>query len=1078
MARKYSTRASTPKTPLVDDPNRSKTAAASSKNYTCGECSKLLGKGNSVGCDGDCNKWFHAVCVGITDQVFKDLRSDEHSEWKCNYCLPVVSFGAVGTLDSPGPLTQAISDLRLATESNANPLQEKQCHLPPVDAVTPSEQLKFGESSGAKAVEAWMQVYNEVVRWKRNVFMPPTGKSGKDLIDEMTKLVNAWTSRSSKEPVAMTMLMVMPALLLQKPSKRSKAADHSRVLQKRVDFWKEGKITELLSEGRAIQRRLASGKHHQAHTEKVFVRLMLQGKVSAAMRWIGNNATGILDASEDVMQELIKKHPKAERATQGSLLEGPAVKVEPVIFESIDGTLIQACAKRTGGSAGPSGLDSDGWKRLLCSKQFGKKTGELCDAIALMARRLSTSYVDPGTLKPYTACRLVPLDKKPGVRPVGIGEVLRRIVGKAIMKVVQRDMVSATSPTQVCAGLPGGVEAAVHAVRELYNSPDTEALILVDANNAFNSLNREAALSNIRVVCPELAAYVINSYREPARLFISGSDKEILSEEGVTQGDNSAMGFYACATVPIILTTLGKKEEKTSTTPINQVWYADDAAGGGKIDDLRTWWDDLCSNGPLFGYYPKPSKTWVIVKPEYEECARKTFPELQVTSMGQRYLGSFIGTREGKEKFMEEKVKEWCADLRQLSDIATREPQVAYAAFTYGLSKRWNYVCRTTPGVAEKLKSLEEETRESFVPAIMNRSFSCTDQLRRVISLPPRFGGLGIPNMPEIAEMEYEYSLRATQMLTKAIVDQESQYEEDMEKLHEVKTSITKDRNAMYEDKKKAIVEELSEQGQLMVNLASEKGASSWLTALPLKEFGYTLNKQQFADALALRYNLNLKDCPRTCACGSSNSVNHALICKLGGFVTMRHNWLRDSVASVMKTAKCKDIQIEPLLLPTNGLQLPAGTITGDQARLDVSARSVWNVLERAFFDIRVFHAPAPTNAAHAIPKMYLVHEGEKKRKYNARVLEVEKGTFTPLVFSTSGGMGTEAHRLVKRLAQRMEIATGQRYSDSVSFIRKRLRFELLKTTVIALRGDRGSKARSLNETPIGELDLNLEPFG
>ena len=110
--------------------------------------------------------------------------------------------------------------------------------------------------------------------------------------------------------------------------------------------------------------------------------------------------------------------------------------------------------------------------------------------------------------------------------------------------------------------------------------------------------------------------------------------------------------------------------------------------------------------------------------------------------------------------------------------------------------------------------------------------------------------------------------------------------------------------------------------------------------------------------------------------------------------------------------------------------------------------------------------------------RLYLSHEGEKKRKYNARVLEVEKGTFTPLVFSTSGGMGAEAQRLVKRLAQRMEVATGQRYSDAVSFIRKRLRFELLKTTVIAMRGDRGSRARTLNEIPMGDLDLNLEPFG
>ena len=93
-------------------------------------------------------------------------------------------------------------------------------------------------------------------------------------------------------------------------------------------------------------------------------------------------------------------------------------------------------------------------------------------------------------------------------------------------------------------------------------------MLLVDADNEFNSLNREAALNNIRVVCPELTAYVVNCYREPARLLISGSDKELLSEEGVTQGDNSAMVFYACATVPIILSTLWQKGKKTYNTPI------------------------------------------------------------------------------------------------------------------------------------------------------------------------------------------------------------------------------------------------------------------------------------------------------------------------------------------------------------------------------------------------------------------------------------------------------------------------------------------------------------------------------
>ena len=73
--------------------------------------------------------------------------------------------------------------------------------------------------------------------------------------------------------------------------------------------------------------------------------------------------------------------------------------------------------------------------------------------------------------------------------------------------------------------------------------------------------------------------------------------------------------------------------------------------------------------------------------------------------------------------------------------------------------------------------------------------------------------------------------------------------------------------------------------------------------------------------------------------------------------------------------------------------------------------------------------------------------------------------------------MGKEAHALVKCLAQKMETVRGQRYSDSVSFIRKRLRFELLKTTVIALRGDRGSRSKdAANSVQMSDLDLNLEP--
>ena len=103
---------------------------------------------------------------------------------------------------------------------------------------------------------------------------------------------------------------------------------------------------------------------------------------------------------------------------------------------------------------------------------------------------------------------------------------------------------------------------------------------------------------------------------------------------------------------------------------------------------------------------------------------------------------------------------------------------------------------------------------------------------------------------------------------------------------------------------------------------------------------------------------------------------------------------------------------------------------------------------------------------------MYSSHEREKKRSYNHRVLQVEKGSFTPLVFSTTGGMAPEATKFYKHLAQKISQRKSQEYSDVIAFIRRRLRFDLLKTCIISLRGFRGKQ--TINPDDIAELDLNL----
>ena len=111
----------------------------------------------------------------------------------------------------------------------------------------------------------------------------------------------------------------------------------------------------------------------------------------------------------------------------------------------------------------------------------------------------------------FLACRFIALDKNPGVRPIGIGDTARRIIAKAVLSIVRADIQEASGCIQLCGGLISGIEAAVHAARTSLESDDSEAILLVDATNAFNSLNRQTALHNIRRICPALATILINT---------------------------------------------------------------------------------------------------------------------------------------------------------------------------------------------------------------------------------------------------------------------------------------------------------------------------------------------------------------------------------------------------------------------------------------------------------------------------------------------------------------------------------------------------------------------------------------
>ena len=378
---------------------------------------------------------------------------------------------------------------------------------------------------------------------------------------------------------------------------------------------------------------------------------MTEGKISNAIRGLSDEVKGGVlslndkitkgNKTQTVFEILQEKHPKKQPANPNYVVEKSSLSLpyHPVIFDKLNTAKIRKAAMKTHGSQGPSGLDAQEWRRMLTS--FKTSSNDLCKTVSKLAIRIATEELD--FLDAYNGCRLIALDKCPGVRPIGVGEVLRRIIGRSILACLKNDLKLLGGVTQLCLGQKCGIEHAIHSLRESFEDTETEAILLIDAQNAFNSLNRELAIKNIESLCHALVAAVKNSYSKPSNLFING--KIILSEEGTTQGDPLAMPMYGIALLPLI--------ELCKQDRVLQKWYADDGNAAGKLKDLRILVKKLQEHGPAFGY--NVIKCNLITKPEKVDEAKKLFSGCEVEIVeGHRVLGSVIGAEHTCAKFIAE----------------------------------------------------------------------------------------------------------------------------------------------------------------------------------------------------------------------------------------------------------------------------------------------------------------------------------------------------------------------------------------------------------------------------------------
>ena len=246
---------------------------------------------------------------------------------------------------------------------------------------------------------------------------------------------------------------------------------------------------------------------------------------------------------------------------------------------------------------------------------------------------------------------------------------------------------------------------------------------------------------------------------------------------------------------------------------------------------------------------------------------------------------------------------------------------------------------RTTAGLSSHFQKLEDLLRFQLIPAITGNP-ALDDLDRQLFALPAREGGLDIINPASSCDLEYSAS--TSEPLVKAIMQcKEYSYSCLADQLT-AKSEVRQQKHLQVKQAAKSLKNRLSPTKRRAMELASERGASNWLTALPIEEFGFCLHKGAFADALALHYGWTPTRIPVSCVCGISFTVEHVLSCPRGGFPILRHNEIRDVTANLL-TEICHDVKTQPDLQPLTGETLECqSAITSDGARLDIAANGFW----------------------------------------------------------------------------------------------------------------------------------------
>ena len=272
---------------------------------------------------------------------------------------------------------------------------------------------------------------------------------------------------------------------------------------------------------------------------------------------------------------------------------------------------------------------------------------------------------------------------------------------------------------------------------------------------------------------------------------------------------------------------------------------------------------------------------------------------------GTWYLGGFTGSTRKKEEWLGEMVGKWVSAVKTLSVVAERYPQTAYAGFTFCLQNEWQYVQHVVANMGPFFQPLEREIWMSFLPALLGIPPTEIDGgYRQLLTQGVKQGGLAICNPVDTAPSVHLASLAATCYLTESLVCKDTGR-------FDLGAHRTCASEAGQAARKSRLIDEqlfLDRRGRDNPSVVRRDkrncAAGAWLSVFPNQLNGTGLLADKWRDNVCLRYNHSPLDMPAACdGCGAKMTVEHALSCKVGGLVHIRHDDVADEWRHLCGTA-------------------------------------------------------------------------------------------------------------------------------------------------------------------------------